>query len=47
MTEAYPLHWPAGWPRTAHREASRFEPRELDRLGATGMVLSTNVPLRR
>ena len=58
MTEAYPLHWPAGWPRTSRRAGSRFEPRslayegqairwEIDRLGGTGMVVSTNVPLRR
>lgn len=31
MTEAYPLQWPPGWPRTpAHRrQRSRFEPRGL------------------
>src|SRR5690606_6952544 len=28
MTQAYPLQWPAGWPRTApyRRTASRFRP---------------------
>lgn len=28
MTEAYPLHWPDGWPRTDRwkRERSRFDP---------------------
>src|SRR5690606_31281193 len=31
MTEAYPLQWPAGWPRTpAHkRQRSRFQPNGL------------------
>jgi len=31
MTEAYPLQWPTGWPRTvAHRrQASKFKPRGL------------------
>lgn len=73
---AYPLEWPAGWPRTNANESarfsvtkwevSRFHPDhtrrvraratisvavkrlylELRRLGATDMVLSTNVPLR-
>jgi hypothetical protein len=75
MTEAYPLQWPDGWPRTRsdHREDSRYrfktgtrragdsyEPgravtfdvarkklcEELDRLGASGVVISTNLPLR-
>ncbi|MEJ8571291.1 DnaJ domain-containing protein [Microbaculum marinum] len=33
MTEAYPLQWPVGWPRTpAHqRQASRFDPGGLAR----------------
>jgi hypothetical protein len=77
MTEAYPLQWPDGWPRTRSdlREDSRLrfkshrrysgdgsEPaparavsfdvarkklcEELDRLGASGVVISTNLPLR-
>lgn len=31
MTQAYPLLWPPGWPRTAShkRERSRFEPRGM------------------
>jgi hypothetical protein len=24
MTQAYPLHWPADWPRTQRRKSSRF-----------------------
>lgn len=60
MTEAYPLYWPEGWPRTdpRRRKGSRFEPGnlaaesrrlrdELVRLGATHVVISTDVPLRR
>jgi hypothetical protein len=78
MTEAYPLQWPEGWPRTAfNRESDRRfgsnraieeSPEglimrgtrrltlgrardqlftELGRLGATNVVVSSNVPLRR
>lgn len=78
MPEAYPLHWPPGWPRTAgaQRERAKFGQRkertnglgaawkqfergvdggraqrflldELRRLGATNLVLSTNVELRQ
>lgn len=54
----YPLCWPIGWERTARRlskwpfKGATFArgrdrlSRELDRLGATDCVLSTNVPLR-
>lgn len=55
--EAYPLHWPAGWPRAKRPERSRFDTNddlarkelvaELERLGARYIVLSTNVPLRQ
>lgn len=57
MTEAFPLHWPAGWPRTKSPQSSRFnvsfvEARdglleEIKRLGGTLPVLSTNVEIRR
>lgn len=60
MTEAFPLQWPQGWPRTPdnQRQPSRFAPHgltdearyvewELERLGATHFVVSTNVELRR
>jgi hypothetical protein len=58
-TDAYPLCWPHGQKRTpsGERERGRFKATparardflldELDRLGAVGAVLSTNVPLRR
>ena len=63
MTEAYPLRWPDGWPRTPsyRRESdSRFGGSgritvgrardqlmdELRRLGATDIVVSTNVPVK-
>lgn len=55
--EAYPLHWPAGWPRTRSPQTSKFEPgsfavardtlfKEIKMLGGQHVVLSTNVPLR-
>lgn len=59
MVEAYPLYWPEGWKRTEswRRTSSRFKTgfatsrdfimAELKRLGATGVVLSTNINLRR
>ncbi len=53
---AYPLDWPTGWPRTNSPEISRFKITfdrartdlhiELERLGASNVVLSTNVELR-
>jgi hypothetical protein len=57
MTEAYPLQWPAGKPRQLYPERSRFGERSIDaattilreelrRLGATDMILSTNLRLR-
>ena len=57
MTEAYPLQWPDGWPRTKYPQRSRFDTSqaeaqgrlldELRMLGATHVVISSNVPLRR
>jgi len=59
MTEAFPLHWPPGRPRTpAHqRKSSRFDQSheaainftrtEIARLGGEMVVLSTDVELRR
>ena len=63
MTEAYPLQWPDGWPRTtpyARESDNRFGGSgritvgrvrdqlmdELRRLGATEIVVSSNVPTR-
>lgn len=56
--EAYPLHWPHGWPRTRSPQSSRFDVtsfavvrdnlfREIKLLGGTHIVLSTNIPLRQ
>jgi len=59
MTEAYPLYWPEGRPRTPEhrRQRSRFKTGfgaavrlvvgELVRLGAKNAVVSSNVALRR
>lgn len=56
--EAYPLHWPAGRPRTPahHRQSARFDTRlavardglfaELRLLGASTPILSSNLTLR-
>lgn len=57
MTQAYPLQWPHGRPRTKQRVSSAFKitPRrafdelmeELHRFGAVSPVVSTNALLRR
>lgn len=55
---AYPLQWPEAFPRTRSRSVSRFGVNtfgrardhlldELKRMGASGTILSTNVPLRQ
>lgn len=57
MTESFPLQWPAGKPRKPYPERSKFGERsieaattrlreELRRLGASNLVLSTNLRLR-
>lgn len=55
--EAYPLYWPDGWPRTPHRKYAPYQvnflkaredlANELRLLGASKVVISTNVPIRR
>src|SRR5689334_12462943 len=55
--EAFPLCWPAGWPRGRRRERARFDTSlaatrdglfaELARMGARQIILSTNLELRR
>lgn len=55
--EAYPLAWPAGWPRARRKSSAAFNlsfakgrdelMRELRLMGARYPVLSSNVPLRR
>lgn len=55
--EAFPLQWPAGRPRTKWPERSNFEvtlgkaikdvQEEVRRLGGSGLVISSNLPLRR
>lgn len=57
MIAAFPLQWPVAWPRTKYPEWSRFRVtqyeaqngilRELNLLGATDVIISTNIPLRR
>lgn len=54
--EAYPLSWPDGWKRTVNHEHSRFKTSfgaarkhlfaELGRMGSSGIILSTSLPLR-
>jgi hypothetical protein len=54
--DAYPLHWPAGWPRTPVAGRSLFQPRtvhaaledlqsQLRLLRASAVVISSNVSL--
>lgn len=55
--DAYPLAWPASWPRTEQREPALFRvtaaqarsklAQELRMLGATDIVISSNLELRR
>lgn len=55
--EAYPLTWPPGRPRARSRDDSNFRTTpgkayqgvrdEVARLGGSGLIISTNVPLRR
>lgn len=57
--EAYPLSWPASWPRTPNEKkkngvfkttfdrARKELMHELELMGATDVILSTNIPLRR
>ncbi len=57
MTQAYPLSWPDGWPRTKYRSpVSRFQTtfdrarrdlyNEMRLLDVTSLVVSSNLPLR-
>jgi len=55
--EAYPLHWPAGWPRNRYPKRARFDAsfavardslfKQIKMLGGTHIVLSSNIALRR
>lgn len=58
MIEAYPLQWPVGWKRTQYPDSSRFQNptvasarnfvlNELERLGATEPIISSNMVLNR
>lgn len=57
MIDAYPLNWPEAWPRTGEREGSRFLVTlweatqgviaELERLGASNVIISSNLRMRR
>lgn len=57
MAEAFPLHWPEGWPRTKSPQRSRFDVTladardelfaEIARMGGSYPVLSTNLELRQ
>lgn len=55
--QAYPLEWPAGWPRSKGNQSSTFKTttdkarrnllNQIGLMGGTSVVLSTNVPLRQ
>lgn len=57
MIEAHPLHWPIGYKRTKYPKGSAFKQtpekaqqflrKELSLLGATGVVVSSNVPVKK
>ena len=57
MTQAFPLQWPAGWPRTKYPRRAPFKVtpgqakqemmRELAMLGAKNVVVSSDQPLNR
>lgn len=58
MIEAYPLSYPVGWKRTLNPESARFGNHsieyardmvivELERLGATDVILSSNMQVRK
>lgn len=57
MIEAYPLQWPIGYKRAANKTHAQFKTAfakardgiiyELKRMGATDIIISTNVPLKR
>ena len=57
MAEAFPLTWPAGWPRARSRKDAPFKVtpgqakqemmEELARLGAKDIIVSTDYPLNR
>lgn len=57
MTEAYPLQWPIGWPRTQRPVRSLFQTSlmgarnglvdQLQRMNAKNIVINSNMELRR
>ncbi len=57
MYEAYPLQWPDGYKRTKSRFSSKFKTTmdtaqnflraEIKRLGSSGLIVSTNLPVRQ
>jgi hypothetical protein len=56
MVEAYPLHWPAGYPRSNKQKDSRFTTtlgkardfvkEEIKRLKGKNPIISTDIPLK-
>jgi hypothetical protein len=56
MAHRFPLEWPRGWTRTEHRTSSRFKAAtskalplltgEVGRMGGSGLVITTNLPLK-
>ena len=57
MTQSFPLHWPLHKPRTQKRNTSQFWTTmgksiatikaEIERLGGSNLIISTNIPVRR
>lgn len=56
VAEAFPLDWPDSWPRSEGQDKARYQTefgkarnhviKQLDLMGATYIVISSNVPLR-
>ena len=58
MMDAFPLDWPVGYKRTESykrkgsqfkqtmENAQKFLRQEVSRLGGTGLIVSTNIPVR-
>lgn len=57
MVDAYPLAWPAGWPRTSRPQPAKFKIQlnkareelllEIERMGGQHPVISCNMPYRK
>lgn len=57
MIEAFPLHWPSGFPRSSKKKNSQFKCtigqardgiiRNIHLMNGTGIIISTNIPVKK